>query len=198
MIRKFGIRDEDGYRARPETQEYSRVAYDGTLLVLARVPYDPSLVTGLTWISRFRTKTVATGAQMFAWGKLTPYWTTRCPCCPEQQQEDAAHIFLECSRWHTHRQKYLSPMFQQIALLAPPEEFTRENRLALLLGGSPQGLSLPGWLLPCTAPYESDPEPDDDTSSESSSSNDTSRSSDHSVVDFNFNSLIRFTLKAVA
>jgi hypothetical protein len=182
MTREFGIRDEHGYRARPETQEYTRVAYDNTPLVRARVPYDPALVTGLTWISRFWTKTVATGAQMLAWGKLTPYWQARCPCCPLRRQEDAAHIFLECSRWNTHRQKYLSSMLRQIALLTPPEEFTRSDRLALLLGGSPQDLSLPVWLPPRTNPYASDAESDDDTSSELSSSDDSSRSLDHSVV----------------
>jgi len=55
-------------------------------LVRARVPYNPALVTGLTWISRFRIKTVATTAQMFAWGKLMPYWTTRYMCCKKMQR----------------------------------------------------------------------------------------------------------------
>jgi hypothetical protein len=182
MIREFGIRDENGYRAWPETQEYTGIAYGNTPLVRARVPYDPALVTGLTWISRFRTKTVAMGAQMLAWGKLTPYWQTRCPCCLLRWQEDAAHIFLECSRWQPHRQKYLSSMFRQIALLTPPEEFTRTDRLALLLGGSPQDLSLPDWLPPCTNPYASDAELDNDSSLELSSYDDSSCSSDHSIV----------------
>jgi hypothetical protein len=180
IIRDFGIRDENGYRAPPETQEYTRATYGNTPLVRARVPYDPALVTGLTWISRFCTKTVATGAQMLTWGKLTPYWQIRCPCCLARRQEDAAHIFLECSWWQPHRQKYLSPMFRQIALLTPPEEFTRTDRLALLLVGSPQDLSLPDWLPPRTNPYVS--KLDDDTSLELSSSGDSSCSSDHSVV----------------
>jgi hypothetical protein len=185
MAREFDIRDKDGYRARPETQEYTKMEYELKPLVRARVPYDPALVTGLTWISRFRIKTVATTAQMFAWGKLTPYWTTRCPCCnAHERQEDAAHIFLECSRWHTHRQKYLSPLVRQIAALAPPVPFTRADRLALLLGGTTQALSLPDWLPTRTDPYESDTESDDDTSSELSSDSDSesTRSSDHSAV----------------
>ena len=184
LIREFGIRDVDGYRARAETREYTRMDYEDKPLVRARVPYEPSLVTGLTWISRFRIKTVATTAQMFAWGKMTPYWTTRCPCCNSSStQEDAAHIFLECSRWHTHRQKYLRPLIRQIAKLAPPVRFTRTDRLALLLGGTTQKLSLPVWLPPRPNPYESDPESADDSSSELSSSSDTSsRLSDHSVV----------------
>jgi exonuclease III len=185
MIREFGIRDADGYRARPETREYTRMEYVRQPLVRARVPYDPALVTGLTWISRFRIKTVATTAQMFAWGKLTPYWTTRCPCCNAlEQQEDAAHLFFECSRWHTHRQKYLGSLVRQIAALDPPVPFTRTDRLALILGGTTQELSLPVWLPPRTDPYDSDAESDDDTSSELSSDSDSAstRSSDHSVV----------------
>jgi hypothetical protein len=171
MAREFGIRHGDGYRARPETKEYTRMRYELKPLVRARVLYDPALVTGLTWISRFRIKTVATTAQMFAWGKLTPYWTTWCPCCNAlQQQEDVPHIFLECSRWLTHRQRYLSPLIRQIAELAPPVPFSRIDRLALILGGTTQGLRLPAWLPPRTDPYESDPESDDDTSSELSSS----------------------------
>ena len=108
IIPEFGIRDVDGYRARAESRECMRMDYVEKPLVRARVPYNPALVTGLTWISRFRIKTVATTAQMFAWGKLMPYWTTRYMCCNSSStQEDAAHIFFECSRWLTHRQKYL-------------------------------------------------------------------------------------------
>ena len=185
VIREMGIRGPEGYRARAETRDYTRCCYELKPLVRARVPYDPALVTGLTWISRFRTKTVATTAQMFAWGKMGPEWTTRCPCCTSLITiEDAAHIFLECSRWRTHRQKYLNPMVRQISALAPPVRFTRADKLALLLGGTTQGLSLPDWLPTRTAPYESDSESDDeDTSSELSSSSDfSSRSSDHSMV----------------
>jgi hypothetical protein len=183
LARELSIRDVDGYRARPETREYTRLQYVLKPLVKARIPYDPALVTGLSWISRFRTKTVATTAQMFAWGKLTPYWTTRCPCCPlDQHIEDPYHIFFECSRWHTHRQKFLSPMIRQIAKLAPPVPFTRIDKAALLLGGRTQDLSLPGWLPPRTDPYESDDESDDDTSSELSATSSSSRSSDHSIV----------------
>jgi hypothetical protein len=185
MAREFGIRHGDGYRARPETQEYTRMRYVLKPLVRARVPYDPALVTGLTWISCFRIKTVATTAQMFAWGKLTPYWSTWCPCCNTLgQQEDAPHIFLECSRWLTHRQRYLSPLIRQIAELAPPVPFTRADRLlALILGGTTQDLCLPAWLPPRTDPHESDPESDDETSSELSSSSDSAstRSSAPSV-----------------
>ncbi len=184
VVREFGIRGKDGYRDRAEVRKHATREYELKHLVHARVPYDPALVTGMTWISRFRTTTVATAAQMFAWGKLEPCWTTRCPCCRgETTQEDAAHIFLECSRWHEHRQTYLSPIIRQIAELAPPVPFTRTDRLALLLGGTAQALSLPVWLPPRTDPYESDSESDDDSSSELSSSSDiSSRSSDHSVV----------------
>jgi len=184
MIREFAIRDAEGYRARAETREYTSRAYELQPLVRARVPYDPTLVTGLTWISRFRTKTVATTAQMFAWGKLTPYWTTRCPCCNSNEHiEDAAHLFLECSRWHQHRQRYLSPILRQIAKLPSAARFTRSDRLAFLLGGTTRELSLPVWLPPRTTPYESDSESDDDDSSELSSSSESStRSSDHSAV----------------
>jgi exonuclease III len=182
MIREFGIRDADGYRARPETREYKRANYTRTSLIRARVPFSPAFVTGLTWISRFRTKTVATAARMLGWGRLTPYWNTRCPCCSAGQLEDEAHILLECSRWHPHRQKYLRPMLRQIGLLSAEQgAFTRNDRLALLLGGSPQARPLPEWLPPRTDPYESDKDSEDDSSSELSSS-DSSRSSDHSVV----------------
>ncbi len=75
-------------------------------------------------------------------------------------------------------------MVRQISALAPPVRFTRADKLALLLGGTTQGLSLPDWLPTRTAPYESDSESDnEDTSSELSISSDfSSRSSDHSVV----------------
>jgi hypothetical protein len=182
MLREFGIREQDGYRARPETLEYIRVKYELKPLVRARVPYDPALVTGLTWISRFRTKTVATTAQMLAWGKLDGEWTARCPCCAMGRLEDASHIFLECSRWHTHRQKYLSPMLRKIALLNAEGAYTRNDRLALLLGGSVHGRPLPEWLPPRPDPYESDEDSEVDSSSELSSSDSSSRSSDHSAT----------------
>jgi hypothetical protein len=182
MRREFGIRDVDGYRARPETREYCRVKYERTPLIRARVPYDPALVTGLTWISRFRTQTVATAARMLAWGKLHAGWSSRCPCCMMGQLEDAPHIFLECSRWQTHRQKYLSPMLRKIALLAEEKVYSRNDRLALLLGGSVHGRPLPEWLPPRTDPYESDEDSEVDSSSELSSSDSSSRSSDHSAV----------------
>ena len=82
MLREFGIRHADGYRAHPETREYIRVAYELQPLVRAKIPYDPTLVTGLTWVSRFRTKTVATTALMLSWGKLDGTWASSCPCCP--------------------------------------------------------------------------------------------------------------------
>ena len=83
--------------------------------------------------------------------------------------------------WET----YLSPLLQQIAKLAPPVRFTRNNRLAAsLLGGTTQELSLPVCLLPRTDPYEPDPELDDDSSSSelSSSSDFLSGSLDHSAI----------------
>jgi hypothetical protein len=77
MVREFGIRGKDGYRDRAEAREHATREYKLKPLVHARVPCNPALVTGMTWISCFRTTTVTTAAQMFAWGKLEPCWTTR-------------------------------------------------------------------------------------------------------------------------
>jgi hypothetical protein len=182
ICREMKMREIEGYRKRPETQEYTKAKYMKKPLVRARVPYDPALVTGLAWISRFRTKTVATVGQMLPWGNLMPYWTAKCPCFNGDQLEDQPHILLECSRWHEPRQKYLSTMVRQISSLVRPERFTRTDRLALLLGGNTHGQSLPQWLLPRTDPYESDDDSDDDTKSEFSLSSDSTRSSDHSAA----------------
>ena len=184
--RETQIRTE-GYRNRPEVLEYHTCDYHP--LVRARIPYDPTLVTGVTWIVKFRIGAVATAAQLQKWDKLPLQYQQRCPCCNAPVLEDIDHILLDCRRWHTLRGKYLLAILRTIVYeddLEPPKEdpppegpapvpdpafplpprrrLSRRERSILLLGGSISTLArLQRWLPPRTDPYESDSESEDDS-----------------------------------
>ena len=175
--REVGLRsDPKRYRFREEAKEYLDADYTETPLVKARVPYDPKITAGITWIVRFRVGVVATAQRIQQWSTLPLILRDRCPCCSGPTIEDQKHIVVDCPKWQPQRDQYLVPIMESYRSTLresndSPDEPTNADWLVLLLGGgTPDFPAIDTYLPRRTEPYESDDEnsdPDDDSSSPS-------------------------------
>ena len=165
--------DPDRHRFRKEAQEYLEADYTEAPLVKARVPYDPKLNAGITWIVRFRVNAVATAEQMQQWKSLPLFLRDKCPCCSGPTIEDREHIVVSCPKWQPQRDRYIVPIMERYRASQPDPTMdpTNADWLVLLLGGgTPDFPAIDKYLPRRTEPYESDDEnsdSDDDSSSPS-------------------------------
>jgi hypothetical protein len=174
--REYDIR-RVGYRARPETAWYVDGHYDESPLHRPHSAYVPKLNPGIALIVRFRLGAFATAEQLLSWGKLTPEWSNRCPCCRERTTEDIPHILLECRRWEPHRDKFLLPLLTGVWEIQDQLTLSRNQRASLLLGGSVGDSRLPAWMPPCPGRVRDGPEDPSENSRASAALSETSSES---------------------
>jgi hypothetical protein len=139
-----------GHRSRPEMTWYSDGDYRKTSLIRPQVAYSHVLNPGIALLIRFRMGAIATVEVLLRMEKLPIAWEGRCPCCGAAITEDIPHILLECLRFEPQREKYLSAMLQQLAVVDPGDQFDRRQQSFMLLGGSINDSCLPAWLPPST------------------------------------------------
>ncbi len=62
-----------------------------------------------------------------------------CPCCRNQTPDSLEHLLLYCPRWCSEREKFLSPILQDIESILDGIPSMAQDRVALLLGGEYRG-----------------------------------------------------------
>lgn len=103
------------------------------------------LCKGIVWLIRMRLLAVWTGPRAAKARLVDPRWSSMCPSCGEECQEDLTHILLECSSAAAERARHIQPLEEWFAGFN--SALHREDIATLILGGQVGGVDLSQqWL----------------------------------------------------